>query len=87
MPDMVSIASFQALLQDLAPCFTSPSFASFELLMIGWVLNLRRHTTTETVRAAGAESLRLVVVRRFPGPARDDVFVSTDPQPSAKTII
>jgi hypothetical protein len=54
MSDAAIVASFQALLQDFAPCFTSPSFASFELLMIGWVLNLRRHTTTETVRAAGA---------------------------------
>jgi hypothetical protein len=34
MSDAAIVASFQALLQDFAPCFTSPSFASFELLMI-----------------------------------------------------
>jgi hypothetical protein len=42
------------LLQAFSGCFTSPSFDSFVTLMSGWVLDLRRHTTTEVVRAAGA---------------------------------
>jgi len=42
------------LLQEFSPCFTAPSFSSFLTLMTGWLLNLRRHTITETVRAAGA---------------------------------
>jgi hypothetical protein len=54
MSDTAIVASFHSLLQCFASCFTAPSFTSFQLLMIGWVLNLRRHTTTETVRAAGA---------------------------------
>ena len=54
MSDAAIVASFQALLEDFAPCFTSPSFPSFELLLSGWVLNLRRHTTTETVRPGRA---------------------------------
>ena len=54
MPDTPIVASFAVLLQALAPCFTAPSFNSFTTLMSGWVLNLRRHTVTQTVRAAGA---------------------------------
>ena len=38
-------------------------------------------------RAAASEVVRLVVVRGFPGHERDDVFVSTDPTLSAKTIL
>jgi len=37
--------------------------------------------------AARSELMRLVVVRDFPGHERDDVFVSTDPNMDAKTII
>jgi len=36
---------------------------------------------------AGSELIRQVVVRGFPGHERDDVFVSTDPALSARTII
>jgi hypothetical protein len=42
------------LLQSFSPCFTAPSFESFVTLMSGWVLNMRRHTVTETVSAACA---------------------------------
>ena len=58
MSDTAIVASFHTLLQHFAPCFTSPSFSSFQLLMAGWVLTLRRHTVTETVRAANAVSLK-----------------------------
>ena len=54
MPDAVIVVSFASLLQSFSPCFTRPSFESFVTLMSGWVLNLRRHTVTETVRAACA---------------------------------
>jgi len=54
MPDAPIVVSFVRLLQSFSPCFTAPSFESFVTLMSGWVLNLRRHTVTETVRAACA---------------------------------
>jgi hypothetical protein len=54
MPDAAIVVSFASLLQSFSGCFTSPSFESFVTLMSGWVLNLRRHTVTETVRAANA---------------------------------
>jgi hypothetical protein len=52
--DTPIVASFVALLQDFSGCFTSPSMTSFVTLMAGWVLDLRRHTVTEVIRAAGA---------------------------------
>lgn len=58
MPDALIVASFSTLLQGFAGCFTAPSFDSFGVLMSGWVLNLRRHTITETVRAAQAVDVK-----------------------------
>jgi hypothetical protein len=54
VPDAPIVASFTQILQLFAPCFTAPSMESFATLMAGWVLDLRRHTVTEVVRAAGA---------------------------------
>ena len=54
MLDPCIVPSFAQLLQAFQPCFTAPSFTSFVWLAAGWVLNLRRHTVTETVRAAQA---------------------------------
>jgi len=54
VPDATIVSSFAVLLQGFAGCFTSPSMSSFVTLMTGWVLDLRRHTITEVVRAAGA---------------------------------
>jgi hypothetical protein len=54
VPDATIVNSFATLLQGFAGCFTSPSMGSFVTLMTGWVLDLRRHTITEVVRAAGA---------------------------------
>jgi len=51
---MLIVGSFAALLQGFAGCFTAPSASNFVTLMTGWVLDLRRHTVTEVVRAAGA---------------------------------
>jgi hypothetical protein len=52
--DVPIVASFTQILQGFAPCFTAPSLQSFVTLMAGWGLDLRRHTVTEIVRAAGA---------------------------------
>ena len=52
--DAAIVVSFANILQAFAPCFTAPSMDTFTMLMAGWVLNLRRHTITEIVRAAGA---------------------------------
>jgi hypothetical protein len=52
--DAPIVASFVNLLQEFSGCFTSPSMTSFATLMAGWLLDLRRHTVTEVVRAAGA---------------------------------
>ncbi len=54
MPDASIVASFTQILQQFTSCFTTPSMQSFVTLMTGWVLDLRRHTVTEVVRAAGA---------------------------------
>lgn len=53
MPDIAIVASFTAVLQVVSGCFTGPSFVSFVMLSSGWVLNHRRHTITQIVRAAG----------------------------------
>lgn len=58
MPDTLMVASFSSILQAFAPCFTAPSFENFCVLMSGWVFNLRRHTVTETVRAAQAVGVK-----------------------------
>lgn len=58
MSDGPIVASFASLLQALMPCFTAPSFTSFSILMCGWVLNLRRHTVTQTVRAADSVGVK-----------------------------
>jgi len=52
--DPVIVASFVSMLQAFSGCFTAPSMTSFVTLMAGWVLDLRRHTVTEVIRAAGA---------------------------------
>jgi len=54
VPDATIVSSFAFVLQEFAGCFTTPSMSSFVTLMTGWVLDLRRHTVTEVVRAAGA---------------------------------
>lgn len=54
MPDAPIVCSFAALLQSFSCCFTAPSMDTFTTLMTGWVLNLRRHTVTGVVQAAGA---------------------------------
>ena len=54
MPDAPNASSFAALLQSFSCCFTAPSMDTFTTLMTGWVLNLRRHTVTGVVQAAGA---------------------------------
>jgi hypothetical protein len=52
--DELIVASFAQMLQGFGACFTRPSATNFLTLMTGWVLDLRRHTITEVIRAAGA---------------------------------
>lgn len=56
MSDPFIVASFVSMLQAFSGCFTAPSTTSFVTLMAGWVLDLRRHTVTEVIRAARAVS-------------------------------
>jgi hypothetical protein len=58
MPDAAIVASFSELLQAFSSCFTRPSFRSFMVLACGWVLDLRRRTVTEVVRAAQALDIK-----------------------------
>ena len=71
MPDATIVRSFLELLQSFSPCFTKPSFESFATLMSGWVLNLRRHTVTETVRAACAVGTKHISSRLLQRLARN----------------
>ena len=50
------IASLQAVVQDLAPAFTEPSFLSHCQLLLGWVMCLGRHTEYRVAQAAHADS-------------------------------
>ena len=71
MPDTLIVPTFLSLLQAFSTCVTSPSFDSFVTLMTGWALDLRRHTVTEVVRAAGAVGHKHVSsYRRFFSRAR-----------------
>jgi hypothetical protein len=58
--------SFLALLAPFAPCFTAPSYRTFQTLVAGWVHCLGRRTVTAVVVAAGAVGDRhLSVFHRF----------------------
>ena len=48
-PDMELTKSFDVLLQTFAPVFTSPSFASFRLLMTGWIISTRHRYVTDLI--------------------------------------
>jgi DDE superfamily endonuclease len=41
--------SFESLLFTFAPVFTEPSFATFRLLMTGWILSLRHRYVTDLI--------------------------------------
>ena len=41
--------SFEALLRSFAPVFTTPSFATFRLLMTGWILSTRHRYVTDLI--------------------------------------
>jgi len=41
--------SFDVLLQTFAPVFTAPSFATFRLLMTGWILSTRHRYVTDLI--------------------------------------
>jgi hypothetical protein len=50
------IASLQAVVQDLAPVFTEPSFFSHCQLLLGWVMCLGRHTEYRVGQAVVADA-------------------------------
>jgi hypothetical protein len=50
------IASLQAVVQDLAPVFTEPSFLSPCQLLLGWGMCLGRHTEYRVAQAVPADS-------------------------------
>jgi hypothetical protein len=56
MPTEILPSSFTALVAQFAPVFTAPSFASFRVLVSGWVFAIGRHCISDIVRAAGAEA-------------------------------
>ncbi len=41
--------SFDVLLQSFAPVFTEPSFATFRLMMTGWILSVRHRYVTDLI--------------------------------------
>jgi len=46
-------ASFVALLSQFAPAFTAPSFANFQVLVMGFVLAVGNHRISDALRAVG----------------------------------
>ena len=42
-------ATFMALLDGFQPVFTAPSFATFRLLMTGWILSVRHRYVTDLI--------------------------------------
>lgn len=42
-------ATFMTMLQGFAPVFTAPSFATFQLLMAGWILSVRHRYVTDLI--------------------------------------
>ena len=52
----VMIASLQAVVQDLAPVFTEPSFLSHCQLLLGWGMGLGRHTQYRVAQAIHADA-------------------------------
>lgn len=42
-------ATFMVLLEGFQPVFTAPSFATFRLLMTGWILSVRHHYVTDLI--------------------------------------
>ena len=66
MPAGIVPESFLGLLAAFAGCFTTPSYRSFELLVIGWVHCLGRRTVTAVALASGAVGWRHIsVFHRF----------------------
>jgi hypothetical protein len=54
MSEALLAPSFAPMLLTFAACFTAPSFVTFQHIMAGWVLCIRKHTVTGVLRASGA---------------------------------
>lgn len=49
-------SSFESLLRNFAPVFSDPSFATFRLLMTGWVLSTRHRYVTDLIVSSDSTS-------------------------------
>lgn len=58
MPEVMLPATFTALLLELRPVFTKPSFENFVVLVGGFVHALGGHRMTDALRAAGASATK-----------------------------
>ena len=66
MFDTILPQSFGGLLAAFQPCFTAPTYRTFQLLIAGWIHCPGRHTITAVAVAAGAvEQRHLSVFHRF----------------------
>lgn len=54
MSDLMVPPALMALLAAFAPCFTAPSFRTFQWLVLGWVQTTGQHTLTAVVLGSGA---------------------------------
>lgn len=71
MPELVLPATFIALLTELRPVFSAPSFCNFQVMMAGWVHALGTRRISDVLRAAGAlASKHYVTYYRFFSAAR-----------------
>jgi hypothetical protein len=66
MPEGIVPPTLAALLAAVAPCWTAPSFRTFQWLVVGWVQCQGRHTLTDVALATGAVGQRHIsVFHRF----------------------
>jgi hypothetical protein len=54
VPDLMLAPSLVPLVALFAPCFTAPSFVTFQHVVAGWILCLGRHTVTGVLQSSGA---------------------------------
>src|SRR4051812_42769664 len=66
MPTLIVPESLLSMLVAFRGCFHAPSYRNFQLLVVGWIQCLGRHTITGVVVAAGAVGVRHIsVFHRF----------------------
>ena len=71
MPKMILPSSMVGLLAAFEPCFSAPSYRTFRLRVVGWILCLRRRTVTAVaVASTGVDQHHISVFHRFFSRAR-----------------